>query len=56
MPRHYRKPEKKSPKIKTYDKEMISVNKPKPIRENNIFENYSESKKDKVNKKSKIKK
>ena len=46
----------KTPKIKTYDNEMVSINKPKKANENKIFENYSESKKDKVNIKSKIKK
>jgi len=55
MPRHYRKPSDKKIEIKTYEKEMIDINKPKKINENNIFEYYSE-KKYKVNNKKKINK
>jgi len=56
MPRHYRKPSEKSTVVKTYEKEMIEANKPKKVSENNIFENYSNSKKDKEKKKKKINK
>jgi len=55
MPRHYRKPSDKKIVIKTYEKEMININKPKKIKENNIFD-YSSDKKDKENNKKKINK
>ena len=55
MPRHYRKPSDKKIVVKTYEKEMIDINKPKKIKENNIFELNSD-KKDKVNNKKKINK
>ena len=55
MPRHYRKPSDKKIVIKTYEKEIIDINKPKKIKENNIFD-YSSDKKDKVNNKKKINK
>lgn len=56
MPRHYRKPSDKVKVIKTYEKEMVEATKPKKVNENNIFENYSNSKKDKEKKKKKINK
>ena len=56
MPRHYRKPSDKVKVVKTYEKEMVEANKPKKVSENNIFENYSNSKKDKEKKKKKINK
>lgn len=58
MPRHYQKPSAKSKAVKTFDKVMNDLNKPKPIKENNIFENYSDSikKKDKEKSIKKIKK
>ena len=55
MPRHYRKPSDKKIVIQTYEKEIIDINKPKKIKENNIFD-YSSDKKDKVNHKKKINK
>jgi hypothetical protein len=55
MPRHYRKPSDKKIVIQTYEKEIIDINKPKKIKENNIFD-YSSDKKDKVNNKKKINK
>ena len=56
MPRHYRKPSDKVIVIKTYEKEMVESTKPKKVNENNIFENYSNYKKDKEKKKKKINK
>jgi len=56
MPRHYRKPSEKKKVIQTYEKEMVEATKPKKVNENNIFENYSNSKKDKEKKKKKINK
>ena len=56
MPYRYRKPSEKKKVIQTYEKEMVEANKPKKVNENNIFENYSNSKKDKEKKKKKINK
>tara|TARA_R110000822_G_scaffold81357_1_gene193334 strand:+ start:884 stop:1054 length:171 start_codon:yes stop_codon:yes gene_type:complete len=52
MPRHYRKPSQKQTGVKTYDKQMNDMNKPKKVKESDIFV----SQKDKEKGKKKIKK
>ena len=56
MPRHYRKSRDQPKGVKTYDDEMKKLNEPKPVKENNIFEDYSILSKDKKKGKNKIKK
>ena len=56
MPRHYTKTSAMKKGVKTYDKQMTEINAPKIASQKDIFENYTDSRKDKENSKKKISK